>query len=166
LSQRQRTLHWSDPQATAAAAAGLSGLDFLRAMLAGEVPPASIQQTMNFFLHEVDEGRVVMRGRAGEELCNPLGQVHGGFYGAILDSAMGCAIHATLPLKWSYTTLEYRVNMVRAIRPDTGDVFAEGKVLHRGRQIATADGRLIDRDGRLYAHGLTTCLLFSPKEHR
>ena len=133
-------------------------------MLSGEIPPASIQHTMNFFLHQVEDGRVVFRGRPGEELCNPLGQVHGGFYGAILDSAMGCAVHATLPIGWRYTTLEYRVNMVRAIRPETGEVFAEGKVLHRGRQIATADGRLTDRDGRLYAHGLTTCLLFQPTD--
>ncbi len=156
---RGRSYRWSDPAVTAGAAAGMSGLEFLRAIAAGDLPQPPITATMDFRLVEVAEGRAVFRGRPAEFHYNPLGTVHGGFAGTLLDSVLGCAIHTTLPAGVLYTTLEYKVSLVRPITAETGEIVAEGRVVHPGRRVATAEGRLVDEAGRLSAHGTTTCLV-------
>ena len=138
----------------------LSGLDYMRALIAGEVPPPPIAELMGFDLVEVDEGYAQFRGEPGEQHLNPIGSVHGGFAATLLDSALGCAVHTTLPPGIGYTTLELSVNLVRGITPATGPVLSEGHVLHVGRRTATAEARLTTEDGgALLAHAKTTCLI-------
>lgn len=139
------------------------GLALLQAMLRGELPPPPISRTLDFMLIEVDHGRAVFQGTPGPSHLNPMGGVHGGWYATLLDSALGCAVHAALPAGKLYTTLELKVNLVRAIGRDVQRVRAEGRVIHVGGQTATADARLFGPDGRLYAHGSTTCLVFEPR---
>ncbi|NKE67532.1 PaaI family thioesterase [Ramlibacter sp. RBP-2] len=146
--------------ATAAQVAGRGGLDLMRAMLAGELPYATIARTLDFMLLEADEGRALFQGTPGPAHFNPMGTVHGGWYATLLDSALGCAVHTMLPPGRAYTTAELGVNLVRAIGPKAPRVRAEGKVIHCGRQLATAEGRLFGPDGTLYAHATTTCLVF------
>ena len=143
--------------------AGKSGIDLLRAMLRGELPYPPIAQTLDFQLIEVDEGRAVFQGTPGPAHLNPMGTVHGGWYATLLDSALGCAVHSMMPPGRGYTTAELSVNLVRAIGPKAQRVRAEGKVVHCGRQLATAEARLYGPDGTLYAHGTTTCLVFELK---
>ena len=138
----------------------MSGLDIMRAVAAGSVPPPPIAKLMGFRAAEVNEGRVVFESEPGLQHYNPLGQVHGGYAATLLDSCMGCAVHTTLPAGTGYTTLELKVSYVRAMTKDTGVVRAEGSVLHGGRRAAFAEGRLVDGQGRLLAHATTTCLIF------
>jgi uncharacterized protein (TIGR00369 family) len=140
--------------------AGKSGLDIMFAVLRGELPFPPIARTLDFLLIEVSEGRAVFQGTPGAAHLNPLGTVHGGWYATLLDSALGCAVHTMLPAGRGYTTAELSVNLVRAIGSKAPRVRAEGKVIHSGRQLATAEGRLYGPDGTLYAHGTTTCLVF------
>ena len=157
---RTRTVTWQDPLASLPAAAGMSGLDFMRAIVEGALPPPPIMVTMGMTGGEVEEGKVVFLGEAGEFVYNPIGVVHGGFAMTILDSAMGCAVHTTLAVGERYTTLETKVNFVRPITIETGPVRCEGVVVHRGGKVATADGKLFaDKTGKLLAHGTTTCLV-------
>jgi uncharacterized protein (TIGR00369 family) len=138
----------------------LSGLDYMRALIAGEVPPPPIAELMGFDLVEVEEGYALFRGEPGEQHLNPIGSVHGGFAATLLDSALGCAVHTTLPAGVGYSTLELSVNLVRGITPATGPVLAEGRILHAGRRTATAEARLHAEDGgALLAHATTTCLI-------
>ncbi|TFZ07734.1 PaaI family thioesterase [Ramlibacter humi] len=146
--------------ATPEQVAGLSGLEQLRAMLAGKLPSPSIAQTLDFLLVEVDDGRAVFQGTPGPAHLNPMGTVHGGWYATLLDSALGCAVHTKMPPGRGYTTAELGVNLVRAIGAKAPRVRAEGKVIHCGRQLATAEARLYGPDGTLYAHATTTCLVF------
>src|SRR5579884_1035792 len=156
---RVRTITWDDPLATAEAGRRLSGLDFLRGVLRGELPPPPIAVLLNFALAEVEEGRVVFAGVPAEYHYNPIGVAHGGLAATLLDSAMGCAVHSTLPAGTGYTTLDLKVNYVRPITIKTGTVFCEGKVIYVGGRIATAEARLTDAGGKLYAHGTTTCMI-------
>jgi uncharacterized protein (TIGR00369 family) len=141
-------------------AATMDGIDLLRGMIEGRFPAPPIMQLIGFDLAEVDKGRAVFEGRPRFEHYNPLGTVHGGYAATLLDSCMGCAVHSTLPKGTGYTTLEFKVSLVRAITADTGPVRAEGSVISSGRRVATAEGRLIDARGRLLAHATTTCLVF------
>jgi uncharacterized protein (TIGR00369 family) len=141
-------------------AAGRSGLELLQAILQGELPAAPIARTLDFLLMEVEDGRAVFQGAPGPAHFNPMGGVHGGWYATLLDSALGCAVHTKMPPGRGYTTAELGVNLVRAIGPKVQRVRAEGKVLHCGRQLATAEARLYGPDGTLYAHATTTCLVF------
>jgi uncharacterized protein (TIGR00369 family) len=143
--------------------AGLDGLSLMQAMLRGEVPAARIGQAMNFLLVEVESGRAVFQGEPSEAFSNPMGGLHGGWYATMLDSALGCAVHTMMPAGRAYTTAELSVNLVRAIPPKVQRVRAIGQVLHCGRQLATAEARLVGPDGTLYAHGTTTCLVFDLK---
>ena len=143
--------------------AGRSGLELLQAMLRGELPYPPIARTLSFQLLEVGEGRAVFQGAPGPEHLNPMGGLHGGWYATLLDSALGCAVHTMMPPGRGYTTAELGVNLVKAIGPKVQRVRAEGKVLHCGRQLATAEARLYGPDGTLYAHGTTTCLVFELK---
>jgi uncharacterized protein (TIGR00369 family) len=157
---RERTITWEDPVPTAASGRGLSGLEYMRAIAAGEIPPPPIAVLLGFELVEVDEGRAVFAVTPQEFHYNPIGVVHGGLAATLLDSAMGCAVHSTLPAGTAYTTLEVKVNFARAITRDTGRVISEGTVIHRGRTVATAEGRIVaEATGKLLAHGTTTCLL-------
>ncbi|MCZ8253142.1 MAG: PaaI family thioesterase [Hylemonella sp.] len=141
--------------------AGKSGLELMQAMLRGELPFPPIAKTLDFQLMEVAEGRAVFQGRPGPDHLNPMGGIHGGWYATLLDSALGCAVHTLMPPGRGYTTAELGVNLVKAIHPaKVTRVRAEGKVLHCGRQLATAEARLVGPDGTLYAHATTTCLVF------
>ncbi|MDB5760191.1 MAG: aromatic compound catabolic protein [Burkholderia sp.] len=146
--------------------AGKSGLEIMRALLAGELPAPPISGTMDFTLIEVDHGRAVFQGRPLERHYNPLGSVHGGWFATLLDSALGCSVHTALPAGKSYTTLELKVNMLRALNSKVGLVRAEGRVIHVGGQVATAEARLVDAAGKLYAHATTTCLVFDFPQKR
>ena len=159
MSERTRTITWRDPAPPLAKAAGLTGLEYIRALVDGQLPPPPMAVTLGFAVTEADEGRAVFRSEAAEFLYNPIGVVHGGFAMTLLDSAMGVAIHTTLARGEIYTTLETKVNFVRPITPETGEVRAEGKVLSCGRRVGTAEGRVVDSNGRLLAHGTTTCLI-------
>lgn len=143
--------------------ARMSGLDCMRAIQRGELPAAPIARTLGFWLEEVEEGRAVFRGRPSFQVYNPIGSVHGGWFGAILDSALGCAVHSALPAGKVYTTLEYKVGLVRALHEGSGEVRAIGELVHLGRRTAAAEARLVGaEDGRLYATGTTTCLVIEP----
>ena len=143
--------------------AGRSGLDLMQAMLRGELPYPPIARTLDFQLLEVDEGRAVFQGTPGPGHSNPMGGIHGGWYATLLDSALGCAVHTMMPAGRGYTTSQLSVNLVKAIGTKVQRVRAEGKVLHCGRQLATAEAKLYGPDGTLYAHGTTTCLVFEMK---
>jgi uncharacterized protein (TIGR00369 family) len=138
----------------------LSGLEFVKRMHAGLFPAAPISKVMQFQLTDVEQGKVVFSAHPSAEFYNPLGTVHGGYTTTLLDSCMGCAVHSTLPAGMAYTTLEIKINFVRPITDKTGPVRAEGNVISAGKRVATAEGRLVDATGKLYAHGTTTCLIF------
>jgi uncharacterized protein (TIGR00369 family) len=140
--------------------AGLSGLELIRAMSEDKAPPPSIGVLLGMVVTEVDEGRVVFTIEAKPEFANPLGTVHGGIHATLLDSAMGCAVHTTLPAGVAYTTLELKVNYIKAIALDAGTLTCVGEVIHVGGRVATAEGRVTDSAGRLLAHATTTCLIF------
>ena len=140
--------------------AGRSGLDVMQAMLRGELPYPPIARTLAFQLMEAEAGRAVFQGTPGPDHFNPMGGIHGGWYATLLDSALGCAVHTMMPAGRGYTTAELGVNLVKAIGRNVQRVRAEGKVLHCGRQLATAEARLFGPDGTLYAHATTTCLVF------
>jgi uncharacterized protein (TIGR00369 family) len=145
---------------TPAEVAALSGLDLLRGILDGRLPAPPICRTMSFRLAGAEAGRVVFEGEPGFPHFNPLGGVHGGWFGTLLDSCMGCAVHSLLPRGRGYATLEYKVNLLRAPEPGTGPLSAIGEATHVGRRTGVAEGRLVDARGRLYALGSTTCLIF------
>jgi uncharacterized protein (TIGR00369 family) len=140
--------------------AGKNGLEVMQAMLRGELPYPTIAQTLDFMLIEVAPGHAVFQGRPGPAHLNPMGTVHGGWFATLLDSALGCAVHTRMQPGQGYTTAELSVNLVRALTPKVTRVRAEGKVIHCGRQLATAEARLVGPDGTLYAHATTTCLVF------
>jgi len=140
--------------------AGKTGLEMMQAMLRGEIPFAAIARTLDFTLLSVSPGVAVFQGRPLAQHLNPLGTIHGGWIATVLDSALGCAVHTMMPAGRSYTTAELSVNYVRAVTPQVQRVRAEGKVIHCGRQLATAEARLVGPDGKLYAHATTTCLVF------
>lgn len=159
-ARRERTVTWIDPLPAAEKALTMSGLDYLRALQRGELPPAPIALTMGLTIEEVEEARVVFAAEPGEHHYNPIGTVHGGLLATLLDSVMACAVHTTLPAGIRYTTLELKVNYVRPVTLDTGRIVGEGLVLHRGSTVATAEGRATrEWDGALLAHGTTTCLV-------
>jgi uncharacterized protein (TIGR00369 family) len=162
VNQRSRTFTWEDPIALRDAGSTMSGLEFMQAVLARKLPPPPIAATMDFTGAEAEEGRVVFVGEPGEYLYNPIGVVHGGYAMTVLDSAMGCAVQTTLAKGEGYTSLETSVNFVRPITKETGRIRCEGKIVHRGARIATAEGRLIaEKTGKLLAHGTTTCMIFT-----
>jgi uncharacterized protein (TIGR00369 family) len=157
---RTRTFSWEDPGVTAGAALQRSGIELLRAVVAGELPPPPIAATMGMSMVEVDEGRVVFALEPAEWMYNPIGSVHGGVAATLLDSCMGCAVHSILPAGVGYTTTDLQVRYSRGLTLDTGRVLAEGTVVHAGRRLATAEGRLTaESDGKLIAHATTGCIV-------
>ena len=142
---------------------GRSGLELLEAMVAGALPAPPMGRLMGFRLAEVGEGRAVFEGTPGPDLLNPLGAVHGGYALTLIDSACGCAVHSTLDAGIGYTTVETKVNFTRPIDPNGGPIRCEGRVLSRGRQIATAEAYLRSGEGKLLAHGTSTLIIFAPR---
>lgn len=144
----------------------MSGLDFMLGVLDGRVSGPPIAELMNYRLDTVEDGRVTFRGAPAFESLNPMGTVHGGWYGTLLDSAMACAVMTKVPRGAMYTTLEYRVNIIRSI-PLEMEIVAEGRVRHTGRSTGVADGEIRGaEDGRLYATGSTTCMILTPDPKR
>lgn len=137
-----------------------SGLDLMRGLLEGRVPRPPISDTLGFYLIEVEHGRAVFQGTPQPAHGNPIGLIHAGWTATLLDSCMACAVHTMVPAGQGYTTVEFKLNLVRPVMPGTGPLRAEGKVVHVGRTIGTSEGRLVGPDGKLYAHGTETCLIF------
>lgn len=157
---RVRTVTWADPQVGIQAHRTMSGLQYLTAIKEGTYPGSPLFALLGMQFDHVEEGRIRLKLKPGEHLFNLMGTVHGGVTGTLCDTAMGCAIHSTLPAGKGSTTLEYKVNFVRPITLGLPQVFCEGEVLHRGARTATAEARVFDSNGKLYAHASTTCLIF------
>lgn len=137
-----------------------SGMEFLQKIWRGELPSVPIGKTMDFIPIEGEPGRIVFQGTPGKQHYNPIGSVHGGYFCTLLDSALGCAVQSVLPQGAGYTTLELKVNLIRALTDKTGPVRAIGKVIQVGRSVGIAEASLVDVDGKIYAHATTTCLVF------
>ena len=161
MSGRERTVTWEDPLANARPVASMTGLEFLEAIRDGVIPQPPIARLLGFDGPvELSEGRAAFTVTPQEFHYNPIGVVHGGLAATLLDSAMGCAVQTTLPAGQAYTSLDLKVNFVRAVTGDTGLVRCEANVVHRGRTIATAEGRVVvEESGKLLAHGTATCLI-------
>jgi uncharacterized protein (TIGR00369 family) len=157
--ERTRTYSWSDPLGLVAEASGRSGLEIMRSLVAGELPPPPIADTLGFALVEVEHGRAIFECVPAEYHYNPIGVVHAGLAATLLDSAMGCAFATTLDAGVGWTTLELKANFTRALTADTGLVRCIGMVVHPGRTVATTEAHLEGADGRLYAHGTSTILV-------
>jgi uncharacterized protein (TIGR00369 family) len=156
---RSRRYSWPDPAPAWARLGRVDGQEYLAGELRGEAPPAPISATNRMRLHEVGQGRAVFVGRPGEEHANAVGSVQGGWTTSLLDAAMGSAVHSMLPAGVTYATIDIKVNFVRPIVTDAGELFGIGEIIHVGRRLATAEGRVEDAEGRLYAHGTTTALI-------
>ena len=157
---RTRTVTWADPMVSAGVVRkGASGMEFLQKIASGEIPPPPIAVLMGFDLTKVEPGFAVFECDPAEYHYNPIGVVHGGLACTLLDSAMSCAIQTTVPAGSGYTTLELKVHLVRAITDKTGHLRAEGRIVHGGSRMGTAEGKLIDAEGKIYAHGTTTCMI-------
>ncbi len=159
---RSRVVTWDDPIASLEVARGMGGIDVLRAIEGGQLPPPPVAQLIGLEVDQVSEGLVTFAFEPAEFHYNPLGTVHGGILTTVLDSAMGCAVHSRLRAGLSYTTLEVKVSFLRPVRVTTGRIRGEGKVVHLGGRVATAEAHLVDRDGELYAHATSTCLISAP----
>jgi uncharacterized protein (TIGR00369 family) len=157
--KRQISVSWQDPTALAEGGRTMSGIDFLRAIRDGRLPPPPIAELLGFRLVEVEPGHAVFEVLPGEQHYNPIGVVHGGLAMTLLDSAMGCSVQTHMPAGGGYTTLEAKTNLTRSVTSQTGRLRAIGKVLHLGSRVATAEGRLVDAAGKLYAHATTTCMV-------
>jgi uncharacterized protein (TIGR00369 family) len=157
---RERTFTWEDPSTNAAQIGRTGGLELLRAMLAGELPPPPVMKLLDMTRMEVDEGRVSVEMEPREFHYNPLGTVHGGMLATLLDTATGCAVHTTLPAGVGYTSMDLSVKYLRPVTVESGTLRCVGTVLQRGRRTALAEARLTDGADRLVAHATSTCLLF------
>ena len=155
-----------EDQPTAAEIAAQSGLEFLQGVLDGRYPAPPICAPMNYRLVEVAPGRAVFRGAPRFELMNPIGSIHGGWYGTLLDSCMSCAVQTMLPKGRLYTTLDYSVTLLRPLFADSPPVEAVGTAIHVGRRAGTAEGRIVGtEDGKLYATGTASCIVFEHSEN-
>ena len=159
MAERTRTYTWDDPFALSDAMAGRSGLELMQLMVAGEIPPPPIAQTLDFRLVEAERGHAVFECEPAEFHYNPIGIVHAGLAMTLMDSAMGLAFVTTLEEPVGWTTLEVKANFTRALTADTGVIRCTGSIIHPGRRVATTEARLEDAQGRLYAHGTSTILV-------
>jgi uncharacterized protein (TIGR00369 family) len=158
---RSVSVTWQDPVQLAQAGRSMTGIEFLRAIRDRKLPSPPIAMLLGFDLVEVEPGHAVFEITPGERHYNPIGVVHGGLAMTLLDSCMGCAVQTHMPVGQAYTTLEAKTNLVRAITAETGKLRAIGKTLHVGKRMATAEGRLEDASGKLYAHATTTCMVLN-----
>lgn len=140
------------------------GMVLFEKMMAGDLPGPAMARTLNFALIEIEEGRAKFAGTPTTDFYNPIGTVHAGWALTVLDSACACAVHSTLAAGEGYTTLELKTNLVRAVTTERGELYGEGSVLYRGGRIATAEAKLTDGTGKLYAHATSTCLIFPMAE--
>jgi uncharacterized protein (TIGR00369 family) len=159
--KKNLSISFEDPAALAAAGRSMAGIEFLQAIRDGKLPPPPIAELLGMRLAEVERGRAVFEVVPAEQHYNPIGVVHGGLAMTLLDSAMACAVQTHIAAGSGYTTLEVKVNLVRAITAASGKLRATGKTIHVGSRIATAEGRLEDAAGKLYAHATTTCIVLS-----
>ena len=158
------TISWSDPHALAQAGRSLPGLEFLRAIRDGRLPSPPIAELLGFRLVEAEPGHALFEVLPDERHYNPIGVVHGGLAMTLLDSAMGCSVQTQVPAGATYATLEAKTNLIRAITASSGKLRAIGKVVHLGSRVATAEGRLVDGEGKLYAHATTTCIVLAARD--
>jgi uncharacterized protein (TIGR00369 family) len=156
--ENTRTTTWDDPIELGRTAHELSGLEYMRHLI-DQQRKVPIGETLGFRLVDAADGQAVFEAEAGPWAYNPIGSVHGGWYAAVLDAPLGVALHTLLPKGAGYTTLEMKVNFVRAVRPDTGVLRAIGKVVHKGKRTAVTEARMEDAEGRLYAFATSTCLI-------
>jgi len=157
--ERSLTVTWADPFAAFAEGRKLSPIEHLRAIRDGRIPDPPIARLLGMRLVKVEEGEAVFELTPSEQHYNPIGVVHGGIAFTMLDSAMGCCVHSTLPAGKGYTTLEMKANLVRAITLQTGPIRASARIVHAGKTTATAEAKVADASGKLYAHGTSTCLI-------
>ncbi|WP_443947532.1 PaaI family thioesterase [Pedobacter sp. AW1-32] len=157
--KRERTITWKDPANGAKDAIKMNGIDYLRAMGTGQFPLPPLMYTLDFSVTDMQEGNVVFEFVPQEFHYNPIGTVHGGVISAILDSAMGCSLHSLLPAGKIYTTLELKVNFLKALTVNAGNVKTVSKVINLGGRTALVEAQLIDQNGAVYAHGTSTCLI-------
>jgi uncharacterized protein (TIGR00369 family) len=157
--QRERTVRWDDPTGSMEQAGQLAGLPFLEAIRDGRLPSPPVSRLLGFTLAAVESGHAIFECQPSEAHYNPIGSVHGGVISTLLDSALSCAVHTTLPARAMYTTVELKVNFVRPVTVETGLLRAEGSVIHAGSRLATAEARLTDAAGKLYAHAVGTCVV-------
>jgi len=157
--ERSRTITWKDPMEGAGKAMTMSGLDYLQAMTDGEIALPPLLHTLDFAAEHFEKGEAIFSFEPQEFHYNPIGSVHGGVISAILDSAMGCTLHSTLEVGVGYTTLELKVNFLKGVTIKTGKLQAVGKVIHAGRSTALVEAQLIDRNGTVYAHAVSTCMI-------
>ena len=161
---RTRTVTWRDPALGAEAGETLSGVEYLRAMARGDAPPPPLSLLMGFVLEEIEEGRVVVTIEPAEYHYNPRGVVHGGVAATLFDTALGCAVQSLLPPAHAAPTIQLQVNFIRPITVATGKLFCAGDVIHSGKRSATAEGRLRDMSGKLYAHATGTFIITGPED--
>jgi uncharacterized protein (TIGR00369 family) len=154
---RKRTFEWDTPTPFAKRIAGKTGLELLQLVIDGTLPRPPMASLMDIQLVEASKGRAVFRGTPQEFHYNPIGSVHGGYGATLLDSAMGCAVHSMLGAGDTYTTLEFKINFLRALTHQTGEVQGIGVIVHAGRTTAIAEGKIVDEGGKLYAFATTTC---------
>jgi uncharacterized protein (TIGR00369 family) len=157
---RRRIVEWRDPAELAEEALTMSGLDYLKRMSDGRVDNAPVALLIGFRLVEVEEGRAVFELEPAEHQYNPFGTLHGGVTAGVIDAATGCAVHSTLPKGAGFTSLEIKVNYVRPVTTETGLLRCEGRVVHTGNRIALAEGKVTDGEGKLYAFGVSTIMIF------
>jgi len=160
--ERERIVRWENPQASAEKARQMNGLDFLRKIIEGEIPPPPTAQLLGMKLVQAEAGTATFKMTVGEFQYNPLGVVHGGIITTLLDSAMGCAIQTNLPNGTTYTTTQLSINLVRPLTIETRMVTCIAQVIHVGRRLATASAQVLDEQQKLYAHGTSTCMVFQP----
>lgn len=160
---RVRTFRWHDPAGLVEPARTMSGLELLRAIVAGTIDPPPISDLLDLRLVSIEPSSAVFEFEPTEYMYSPLGTVHGGIITVLLDSAMGCAFHTTLPAGVSYTTLEIKVNFVRPVTHRLGTMRAEARVVHSGDRVATAESKLVDRERNLYAHATSTLITVRPR---
>jgi uncharacterized protein (TIGR00369 family) len=163
---RTRTVTWRDPALGVEAGATLTGVEYLRAMARGDAPPPPLALVLGFRIEDIEEGKVTITVEPAEFHYNPSGVVHGGLAATLFDSSLGCAVQSLLPPAHVAPTLQLTVNYVRPVTTETGKLFCSGEVIHLGRRTATAEGRLTDTAGRLYAHATGTFLVTGPEDRK
>lgn len=158
--QRNRIYTWENPLQIASKATNLSGFEFIKALYEGEIPPAPILNTLDFKISNLEKGNVIFEFSPQEFHYNPIGSVHGGAITTILDSAIGCSLHSFLAKKAAYTTLDLKINFIRKITENTGVLKTNTKIIHLGKSTALIESDLLDNSGEIYAHAVSTCMIF------
>ncbi len=161
--ERFRAVTWSDPSVHVEAVATRSGKEFLRAIANGELPPSPVARLLGYRVKDIDDGYATVELEPAEHLYNPICTVHGGVLCTLLDTAMGCAVHTKLAARQAYVTLGITASFIRPVTVQTGLLRGEGRIIHLGSTIATAEGKILDCSGKLYAHATSTFTILSTK---